>query len=547
MITLLAGIPHTRGWLDRVQDTSHHCASTAVQNLGGKFLLAARRHGDRLAFISASQSFTFDSLAGAAVRVAEHLGKLPGFAAGDRVALLMSNSPYYLAAFYGTLLAGGVVVPLPVQLDAARLQLVRAQSDAKVLLTCDADLRRRDDLSNESVTRVDLSAGISPSTCLRVDYHLASAETLAMLLYTSGSTGQPKGVMLSHGNLISNADSIPTFLPIQPQDRTLALLPFCHAYGNSILQTHVLAGATLVVDGSATFPNTIVDALERHGITSFSGVPELYHALLSCSDLGRRPLPQLRYMTVAGGALDQDTSLRVSELISPSRFFVMYGQTEATARLAYLPEQELRRRPNSIGKAIVNVELQIQDDDGREVECGQTGELCARGPNIMLGYWRNSEATAHTLQNGWLRTGDLATADNDGFFYLVGRKKEQVKIRGINVAPRQVANSISGQFPSCHVVVIPYTTNSTTRLALFLAPLNGAPPSLSLVRQVCRATLPRHEVPNHIAIIDQVPLTPSLKVDLKSLSNQLENQRSSLTSVSMTRTSGVSLTAAEQR
>ncbi len=533
--------------MDRVQDTSHHCAGTAVQNLGGKFLLAARRHGDRLAFISASQSFTFDSLAGAAVRVAEHLGKLPGFAAGDRVALLMSNSPYYLAAFYGTLLAGGVVVPLPVQLDAARLQLVRAQSDAKVLLTFDADLRRRDDLSNESVTHVNLSASMSPSTCLRVDYQLASAETLAMLLYTSGSTGQPKGVMLSHGNLISNADSIQAYLPIQPQDRTLALLPFCHAYGNSILQTHVLAGATLVVDGSATFPNTIVDALERHGITSFSGVPELYHALLSCSDLGRRPLPHLRYMTVAGGALDQATSLRVSELISPARFFVMYGQTEATARLAYLPEQELGQRPNSIGKAIVNVELQIQDDDGREVECGQTGELCARGPNIMLGYWRNGESTAQTLQNGWLRTGDLATADNDGFFYLVGRKKEQVKIRGINVAPRQVANSISGQFPSCHVVVIPYTTNSTTRLALFLAPLNGAPPSPSLVRQVCRANLPRHEMPNHIAIIDQVPLTPSLKVDLKSLSNQLENQSGSLTSVHMTRTSGVSLTAAEQR
>jgi acyl-CoA synthetase (AMP-forming)/AMP-acid ligase II len=290
----------------------------------------------------------------------------------------------------------------------------------------------------------------------------------------------------------------------------------------------------------------MVDALERHRITSFSGVPELYHALLSCTDLGRRSLPQLGYMTVAGGALDHDAALRVSALITPAKFYIMYGQTEATARLAYLPPEQLPHKPNSIGRAIPGVELQVQDDEGRQVSHGTAGELCCRGPNTMLGYWRDRRATAQAMRRGWLRTGDLATADGDGFFYLAGRKNEQLKIKGLKVVPRQVESAIAARMPKCQVVVIPYTVHSTTRLAMFVAPLKGPPPTPSEVHEICRATLARHEVPNRIRIIDRVPLTPSLKVDLASLSLQLENGQPRLPNVALTCPSVVSSANVEQ-
>jgi acyl-CoA synthetase (AMP-forming)/AMP-acid ligase II len=281
-----------------------------------------------------------------------------------------------------------------------------------------------------------------------------------------------------------------------------------------------LSGATLVVDGSTAFPNTVVGALQQHAVTSFAAVPEMYYALISCSELGRRPLTNLRYMTVAGGGLRPDAALQMADLISPARFFVMYGQTEATARLAYLPHDELSRKTGSIGKAIPNVELRVLHPDGKAAPRGEVGELCARGPNVMLGYWKNREATARTLKNGWLHTGDLATVDEEGFFFLAGRRNDQVKICGMKVRPREIADTLSRRLPACQIAVVPFSRNNTTRLALFLAPNEGAPNESGHVRDVCQETLARHEWPCHIEIVERLPLTDSLKIDFHKLSKR---------------------------
>jgi acyl-CoA synthetase (AMP-forming)/AMP-acid ligase II len=344
------------------------------------------------------------------------------------------------------------------------------------------------------------------------------------LLYTSGSTSRPKGVMLSHRNLLANARSILDFLPIRQQDRTLALLPFCHAFGNSVLQTHMLSGATLVVDGSPAFSNTIVEALRRHRVHSFAGVPELYRSLLSCSDLGRLRLPYLRYMTIAGGALPPDAALQVAERIAPARLFTMYGQTEATARLAYLPPDQLRRRPGSIGKAIPGVELQVRDASGRAVARGEIGELCARGANVMLGYWNDRAATFNVLSGEWLRTGDLARTDEEGFFYFKGRQTNEVKIRGVRVDLEAVVDALGSKFPGCRLVVVPFQSNHTTRLAMFLADSRNSLTSVERIRDACRATLPRHEVPAYIEIVDRFPPNAALKIDLPALSQRAAEQ-----------------------
>ena len=252
---------------------------------------------------------------------------------------------------------------------------------------------------------------------------------LAMLLFTSGSTGMPKGVMLSHRNLLANADSILHELPIRADDRALVVLPFCHAFGNSILQTHILSGATLLLYGAPTFPAAVVEALRDWRATSFSAVPEVYGMVLKYGRLGEQPLPALRYMAVAGGALRDDFSADIAERIAPAPFHVMYGQSEATARLASLPPQQLHGRRGSIGKPIGGVELCIMDEANRELPPGAVGMLCARGENVMLGYWQDPAATADVLSgDGWLRTGDLAHRDEDGYFYLHGRANLLVKI-----------------------------------------------------------------------------------------------------------------------
>jgi acyl-CoA synthetase (AMP-forming)/AMP-acid ligase II len=408
-------------------------------------------------------------------------------------------------------------------MESSRLAQVLKHSEARIVLTTAQVAGRQTAFRGHEIRHVDLadcSAKSTPGARIATTVERSPA----LILYTSGSSGKPKGVLLSHGNLLANTESIIGYLPIRQTDRALALLPFCHAYGNSVLQSHTLSGATLVVDGSTTFPNTVVEAMQRHHATSFAAVPELYYALISHSEIGRRTLPRLRYMTVAGGALGHDAALKMAELISPAQFYVMYGQTEATARLSYVPCHELKRRPNSIGKPIPHVELQVQDGDGRAVECGKIGELCARGPNVMLGYWKDDGATSRALKNGWLRTGDLATVDEEGFFYLQGRRNDQVKIRGMKVAPGEIADTLSRHLPDCQVVVVSFSLNNTKRLALFLAPHHRASDLAGRIGRICRETLARHEIPSYIEVVDRLPLTDSLKVDRYSLSHRAARQ-----------------------
>ena len=511
MITVFCGMKEPRNASVFDVDYGH--------NVGGRFLSAAHHWRDHAAIVTRSQSFSYSAVAGSAMRVASFLSQSSRFTLGSTVALLAGNSAEYLAGFYGTLLAGGVVVPLPERMERSRLAQVLDDSEASIVLATAEQVGCQGTFAGRRIERVDL-ANYPAIPAANVASTATLEDSPALILYTSGSSGRPKGVLLSHGNVIANTESILEYLPIRPTDRALALLPFCHAYGSSVVQTHMLSGATLVVDGSTTFPNTVVDALHRHAATSFAAVPEMYYALISCSELGRRTLPSLRYMTVAGGALRADAALEIAELISPAQFIVMYGQTEATARLAYLPYPELKRQAGSIGKPIPNVELQVQDEDGRAVSCGEIGELCARGSNVMLGYWKNDKATSRALKNGWLRTGDLANVDEEGFFHLAGRRNDQVKIRGMKVIPGEIADALSRRLPGCQIAVVPFSLDSVTRLALFLAPRHNVPDLSGRIRRVCQETLARHEFPSHIEIVERFPLTDSLKIDLHWLSTR---------------------------
>ncbi|MGD9857088.1 MAG: class I adenylate-forming enzyme family protein [Planctomycetaceae bacterium] len=516
---LLVRVCHSAAGRHHVRQREHATSLSPApnclqQHLGTAFLQAARFRPRHPAVITPGGDCSFAQLESAAIAVRNQLLDHTSFRPGDRITLLLDNSAEYVAAFYGVLLAGGVAVPLPPDVEQHRLQYVTGLCESAIVLTSPDVAQRRPDLRCMAAQHV----------CPRPPQATAPIETpvlargndeLAAILFTSGSTGDPKGVMLTHRNLLSNAWSICEYLGIDAGDRALAVLPFYHAFGNSILQTHILSGATLVLDAALTFPKSIGEAIEAHRATSFSAVPWVYQNLLRHSGIGQVRFSSLRYMSVAGGALPPAQAAEVVRRISPARFFVMYGQTEATARLSYLPPEQLSRRPGSVGKGLDGVTLEVVDTTGRPVEPGRCGEIRARGPNVMQGYWRDPAGTAQMLRDGWLYTGDRATVDADGYIYPQGRANALVKLQGHRVHPAEVERVITERYPALQAVVVPFDLpEGTTRLALFVQrQASDSAVGPAELRQCCREQLSRHKIPSYVEILDEFPRTGAFKLD----------------------------------
>ena len=276
-----------------------------------------------------------------------------------------------------------------------------------------------------------LAAGIFPDVFDR--------EKCAEIIFTSGSTGKPKGVMISHKNLIANTSSIVEYLQLTPDDRMLVVLPFYYCYGLSLLHTHLRAGGSIVFNNSFIFLGGVLKSLTDHKCTGFAGVPSHFQILLRKSDSFKTTkFPDLKYVTQAGGKLTPIFIDEFREAHPDIKFIVMYGQTEATARLSWLPPEIYERRKGSMGKGIPGVELRVVNENGEKIKPGETGEVIARGDNIMMGYFADEEGTKNAIRNGWLYTGDLGTVDEDGYIYLTARSKEIIKVRGKRISPKEI-------------------------------------------------------------------------------------------------------------
>ena len=251
---------------------------------------------------------------------------------------------------------------------------------------------------------------------------------LAAIIYTSGSTGVPRGVMLSHLNIRSNTESIIEYLHLTSADRVMCVLPFYYVYGLSLLHTHIAVGGSLIVDTRFAFPNVVLKSMQDHQATGFAGVPSTFALLMHRSNLTKMAFPSLRYVTQAGGGMPPARIREWLEKGPRARFYVMYGATEASARLTYLEPEDLERKLGSIGRAIPNVEMLVVNDDEKSRAPGEVGELVARGSNISRGYWNAAEETAERFGPQGYRTGDLGYADAEGFLYLVGRKHDMIKV-----------------------------------------------------------------------------------------------------------------------
>ena len=349
-------------------------------------------------------------------------------------------------------------------------------------------------------------------------------DDLALIVYTSGSTSAPRGVMQTHANIDANTRAIARYLDLTQDDRAMATLPLFYCYGRSVLQTHLLVGGSVFFDHRFMYPTVVLDEMAAQGCTGFAGVPVTFENLRRHGALEGRDVGALRYVTQAGGAMRADTTAWARQAFAPAELFVMYGQTEATARLTYLPPGAAAAKPGAVGVSLDNVELRIVDDAGRPVAARTDGHVLARGPSISPGYFRAVEATAEIRCGEWLRTGDVGHLDDDGFLFITGRAKEVLKLAGNRVSPVEIEELVASH-PAIADVAVAGAIDSTgdEHAVAFVVMAADAVVDEAEVQRHVRCSAPAFKVPTRVRFVDTIPLTASGKVARNQLQESIKD------------------------
>jgi len=505
-------------------------------------LAHAARAPEAPALDSPSQRLTYRALADRVRDLAGHLAER-GVRAGDRVVVAVQASPGGAAAALAVHALGGCVVEIDRAGGRGAFREVLDQAAPRHAVVAGQDQSEwAAALGGRSLDwawvmgprrgAAELpSGGVTP---LQPDAQLpAEARGLpppprpdlpedapALVLFTSGSTGKPRGVVQTFRNIAANTRSIVSYLGLGPVDRVMAILPFYYCYGRSLLQTHLYAGGSVFVDPRFMYPRVVMEAIGAEGCTGFAGVPMTFEILRREVDLRAIAMPRLRYLTQAGGPMRPDTVRWARGAFAPARLFVMYGQTEATARLAYLPPERGEEKAGSIGVAIPEVELAVVDEAGGVLPVGEVGHLVARGDNVTMGYLNAPEETAAILHDGWLWTGDLARRDEDGFLFLAGRAKEILKVAGHRVSPVEMEQVLLEHPAVAEAAVVGIEDPVQGEVAVaFVVARAGQAATAQELRRFCRDRLPAHKVPGRVELVDAIPRNESgkpLKAELKA-------------------------------
>lgn len=481
----------------------------------------AEREPWRIALIDEAEVSYHELLlrAGGVARALAEVGVAPR----DRVAVLVEKSVEQVAALYGAWLAGAIVVPVHDVLKSRQVAHVLSNSGSRVLLARGRPLAR---LSNAALEgRVVLDPGDLPVAPL-APRDLDGGDEAAAILYTSGSTGLPKGILISHANLVAGARIVSGYLGLEAGDRILSVLPFAFDYGLNQLLCTVRLGATLVLSRSRLMGH-IVGALAHHRITALAGVPPLWAQLLSgMSPLAQTPLPHLRLITNSGGTFPVELVRRYREQLPHTKIFLMYGLSEAF-RSTYLPPELVDERPSSIGRAIPETTIYVVDEGGREVGPeGGVGELVHSGPTVALGYWQDPAATARVFRphpidpHGptCVYSGDRVRRDPEGYLYFAGRRDALLKCHGHRVSPDEIEEVLyaSGLVDEAAVCGEPDPI-AGTRIVVHVVPRQRGADITEPLLAYCRKELPRYMVPARVVLVDALPRTASGKLDRRSL------------------------------
>lgn len=461
----------------------------------------------------------YSTLLQASKSVADAL-RAQGLQAADRVALILANSAEFVAAYYGVLMAGGIAVLLNAAAKARDFTAWLNDCDAAFVLV-DPDNVEAGAAAAQSKRplRVWHASGDAQApfgltgSPTRSPTDGFDPDNPACILYTSGTTAQPKGVVLSHRNLASNTAAIVEYLRLTSEDSIVTVLPFYYSYGSSVLHSHLQAGARVILEKNLVYPHPVVAAMARERATGFAGVPSTFSLLLSRVKLHEYDLSGLRYVTQAGGAMSPALTQRLREALPGTAVIVMYGQTEATARLTYLPPDKLDSKLGSVGIGIPGVRIQIRDEHGAPVVAGAVGEVWAQGANVMLGYWRNDAATALVKHDGWLKTGDMGHLDADGFLYLAGRRSDMIKAGAHRIHPQDIEDVIA-ELPQVQEVAVVGIEDDVLGQSIkaFVVAAQSATVSPLQIQGHCRERLAGYKVPKSVEIVASLPRTASGKV-----------------------------------
>ncbi len=443
-----------------------------------------------------------------------------------RFAVLAESGMQYVKLLMAVYRSENIAIPLPIEFPKFSLERILDAAHVNNIITTDTQYSR---FGENFFERFGTVIVVSSDTSVKVLREEIEAEAnnpkLRLVLYTSGTTGTPKGVMLSDRNLIANGESIIEVLDIASEDKGALVISPHHAFGNSIIDSHLIAGGSVRI-GSMNFIDSVFN-LVGSGVSIFYGVPSTYRMLLKYPDRFKKAFANVRTAASAGGGMDKAIVKEIRELAPGLEILPMYGQTEATARLAYVPAEDVDKFIDTIGKAIPGVTLDVFDSEFRPVEPNTTGELVARGDNILLGYLDDEIATQRRIIDGWLHTGDLAQKLPNGYIRLLGRKDDLIKIGDHRVNPREIEKHIEENNNVSNVFVVPVSHELMgTAISLMVIPAEGT--EIENLFAFCRKSLPGYLCPREILLIDHLPLSENGKISNRSIIEEYQHVKASV-------------------
>ncbi|MGY1803439.1 long-chain fatty acid--CoA ligase [Blastococcus sp. SYSU D00922] len=486
-----------------------------MTNLAQNLLETAAEHAEHPALTMDDATLTYGQFRDASLAVAGAL-EARGVQPGDRVGMVLPNVLSFPVVFYGALLAGAAVVPMNPLLKAREVEYYLRDSGARVVVA----------LSGSDAAVVEAAGGVGidavsvgpalPEELMDgepVDGAVERADDdLAVILYTSGTTGQPKGAELTYANMAGNArTTADTLAENTADDVIMGCLPLFHVFGLTCgLNTAVLKGSTLTLiprfDGTKA-----LSVIARDKVTIFDGVPTMFAAMLHSPAAGTQDVSSLR-LCVSGGSAMPVEIMRAFEEKFGCVILEGYGLSE-TSPVASFNHPHAERKPGSIGTPIAGVEMRLVDDDGEDVAVGEVGEIAIRGENVMKGYWGKPEETAKAIPDGWFRTGDLARQDDDGYFFIVDRKKEMIIRGGYNVYPREIEEALYEHPAVAEVACVGVAhpeLGEEVAAAVALKP--GASAEVDELREFVKARVAAYKYPRHLWLVDSLPKGPTGKI-----------------------------------